>query len=137
MNAPTALQRVRKMPAENVGRPAGHLLTWRRAFLEWSGLPPTTRLVVLVIADYMNTDGTKAFPSLATIANNANLTRRAVATHVRTAIEAGWLTRYHSRNRLGSTWNHNNYVAAYPLHFDECLTARPKRRSGGDCRYIT
>lgn len=107
--------------APNVGRVAGKLFDWRRAFLEFGPAAPVTRLVCLVIASYMGMDGGadgKTFPSYKTIANGACITPRAAMEHVGSLVESGWLNRHPRRGRSGVSYTSNRYVAAYPPHFD-------------------
>jgi hypothetical protein len=111
--------------AASVGRAAGNLIAWRRALLAFGPPIPSTRLVLLVIAHHMNGHGTRAFPSLSTIAKECAMSRRTIATHVRHAVESGWLNRHHWRHRLGTGLARNRYVAAYPPSFDEKLLTRP------------
>lgn len=57
-----------------------------------SDLPPTARLVALVVSCYMDADGRNAYPSQETIARDSGLSLRTVRTWIDRLIDLGWLT---------------------------------------------
>lgn len=71
----------------------------------------------------MEADGGNAFPSEDLLALETALTTRAVSTHLRLAVDQGWLRRYRERRR-GKAWAQYFYQAAIPAHLDA-----PERRS--------
>ncbi len=89
---------------------------WERA-LRQSGLPPSTRLVLLALASYMDTDGTRAFPSQLTLARDTGLSDRTVRGHLARAIAEGWLVCIARGHRRGDgTTRSNSYAAKIPDH---------------------
>ncbi|WP_414446843.1 helix-turn-helix domain-containing protein [Burkholderia sp. 22PA0099] len=86
--------------------------TWRRAMM-CSGLPPTTKLVLFVVAEYTNGMDETCWPALETIAEKATLSIRAVTKHLKLASELGWLTRWKSR-RPDRKWAHAHYRLSIP-----------------------
>lgn len=64
---------------------------WERA-LRQANLPPTRKLVLQTLSSYANKAG-EARPSQERIAEASGLTRRTVGTHIRAAIDEGWVVR--------------------------------------------
>ncbi|HCS27861.1 MAG TPA: hypothetical protein DIW43_10430 [Spongiibacteraceae bacterium] len=89
-----------------------NLFHWRKRLLD-SDLPSTTKLVLLVIASYMNIDGEGAFPSTRRIAANASLSQRAVITHIKMATRAGFIIVF-KEERTGQNWALNHYRIGLP-----------------------
>ena len=54
-------------------------------------LPLTEKMVLLVIADHANDEGTEAWPSQATIANKASISIRTVQRSVNSLVEQGYI----------------------------------------------
>ena len=54
-------------------------------------LPLTEKMVLLVIADHANDEGTEAWPSQATIANKASISIRTVQRSVNSLVEKGYI----------------------------------------------
>lgn len=89
------------------------LQVWRRAILSDDGPPePNTRYVLLALAQYMDADGSGAFPSLDRLALDTRLTRRTVGTHIQLAKDAGWLVTSNRGSSRG--WRRYQYEAALP-----------------------
>lgn len=87
---------------------------WVSAVLSESGPEsPLTRLVLLVLAAHMSNVGLSCFPSIDTIARKARVSRRAVITHLKAAIVAGWLLKT-PRMMSGGRRSSNEYVARVP-----------------------
>jgi hypothetical protein len=85
--------------------------TWRQA-IHKSGLPPTTRLVLLAIAFHVNDAGQAACISTAQLADETGLSERAVISHLK-AIEGKWVvTRRHGYS--GQQWARNEYLPRLP-----------------------
>jgi 5-methylcytosine-specific restriction endonuclease McrA len=75
---------------------------YRDALRDAVELPITTRGVLYVLAQWMNVDGTNAYPRLERLAASCQLRRRALANHLSTAVQAGYLHRT-SEGHKGST----------------------------------
>ena len=65
--------------------------SWRNAVLQ-SGLPPTTRYVLLVISCHMTDAGETCVPTLDTLVAETGLDNNTVLHQLRIAKKAGWLT---------------------------------------------
>lgn len=66
---------------------------YRDALRDAVELSITTRGVLYVLAQWMNVDGTNAYPRLERLAASCQLRRRAVAKHLSDAVAAGYLYR--------------------------------------------
>lgn len=87
---------------------------WERAVLA-SDLPSTCRLVLLVLAVYMNADGTEARPGVPRLCAGTGLGDRAVRGHLSSAVETGWLQQVRRGHRLGNgTVRASEYRATVP-----------------------
>lgn len=107
--------------------------TWRHAILR-SGLPATTRHVLLTLSCFMNDVGGGCYPTQEQLAEATGLTDRAVRTHLEKAEELGWLGRTEHGFR-GQRWRNHEYFAKWPglLDVDEGAEPRsgpPGKRSG-------
>lgn len=69
------------------------VLRYRDALRDAVELSITTRGVLYVLAQWMNKDGTNARPRLERLAASCQLRPRAVAKHLSTAVDAGYLHR--------------------------------------------
>ena len=65
--------------------------SWRHAVLQ-SGLPPTTRYVLLVWSFHMTDAGETCVPTLDTLVAETGLDNNTVAHQLRIAKKASWLT---------------------------------------------
>ncbi len=74
---------------------------------------PTTKLVLLCLADTANDDG-ECWPSLQTIANKTGLTRRAVINHVNILCRAGFLTKKIRHKKNGEQTSSLLKIVAMP-----------------------
>jgi len=100
------------------------LYRWRWKIASEQGpASATTRHVLMTLSIHMEADGGNAFPSEDLLALETALTTRAVSTHLRLAVDQGWLRRYRERRR-GKAWAQYFYQAAIPAHVDA-----PERRS--------
>jgi Helix-turn-helix domain len=90
------------------------LFEWRNAIMT-SNLPPTTRLVLMVISTHMNLNGGRAFPSQKTIANEAGISREWAGHLIRQAETAGWLGRDLYPNPSGKGWRRTHYTIQIPI----------------------
>lgn len=72
---------------------------YRDALRDAVELPITTRGVLYVLAQWMNTDGSNARPRLSRLAASCQLRQRAVGKHLSAAVEAGYLTRTSSGHK--------------------------------------
>ena len=86
---------------------------WERAFRENCGLPASTRLVGLVVATFMDDDGTDAWPGLVTLSRCCGLGQRAVSKHLAVLVESGWLVRTREGRKVGSGAGAFGQPAAY------------------------
>lgn len=87
-----------------------------------SSLSPTTRLVLLTLATFMNERGS-CFPSHSTIAARSGLSTRAVGKHMAIAEKCGWL-RVCRRSRGSKQSACNSYTAVCPTGSGENPTAQ-------------
>jgi len=106
------------------------LFNWRSAFMSPGGPPSTTRYVLLALSRYMETDGTGAFPAIATIAIDTGLSSRAIKTHLALAVELGWIERKHCR-RMGQKWRNYEYRPRFPLPVEAGERPSPPFRPKG------
>lgn len=92
--------------------------SWRSA-IEKSDLKPMTKLVLFVLANYMNEHGKGCFPSVETIAKSCGLKRRATFYNLKQAEEAGFLVKK-KRVLANNQCVSNEYEASYPkgVHVD-------------------
>lgn len=88
------------------------LFSWREGILE-SGLPPTTRHVLLTLSCHMNDLGESCFPSTRLLSHETGLSERAVVTHLRKARDAGWL-QVDPVGLGGQRWRKHQYTVAIP-----------------------
>jgi hypothetical protein len=111
------------MPEAN--RAPNLLFRWRWLIASQRGpASPTTRHVLLTLGLHMASDGSRAFPSENRLALETGLSERAVSTHLRIAIQLGWIVRKRER-QIGKDWAQYFYRAAIPPNLDA-----PERRSG-------
>lgn len=81
------------------------------------------KLLVAYLSGYMTDEGDEAFPSLAKIAGELNLSRRTVINHLTALAGDGWLV-IHSRKIDDKTFTSNQYSASFPTQLpDACRTA--------------
>jgi len=90
--------------------------SWRQVILR-SSLASTTKLVLLALSSHMNDHGEGCYPSLDTLAQETSLTRKAVITHIATAIAAGFLVK-DRMNIRGRKWASNEYRASVPAEVE-------------------
>jgi hypothetical protein len=75
-------------------RPKPFLYQWRDAILSERGPEDSmVRLVLCALAQFMDANTTKAWPSQPKIARTAGVSLRTVGTHLADAVKAGWLRR--------------------------------------------
>jgi len=86
--------------------------SWRQAILE-AELEPNTKYLLLVLSTYMNDHGTGCYPTQKTLAQRSGLSERAIRTHLRKALEAGWIT-VKPLGLKGQKWRSNDYRIAFP-----------------------
>jgi len=89
--------------------------TWRQAIIR-SGLPSTTRHVLLTLACHINDAGESAYPSIDLLAFETALSRRAVITHLQNAAAWGWI-RTTKHGYGGQRWARNEYDPCIPEDF--------------------
>ena len=86
--------------------------SWREAILE-SSLKSVTRHLLLTLSCHMNSLGEGCFPSTRRIARGMGVSERAVITHLRLALEAGWIGRK-LHGFAGQRWAGYEYVICFP-----------------------
>jgi len=86
--------------------------TWRHAIIK-SGLPATTRHVLLTVSMHMNELGEGCYPTVEMLVEETGLSKRAVLTHLQAAIDAGWLVRMELGLR-GRKWRRCEYKTRWP-----------------------
>ncbi|WP_161632273.1 helix-turn-helix domain-containing protein [Aliihoeflea sp. 2WW] len=97
--------------ADKAPRSAAPLVSkWRLGIMQ-SGLPATTRHVLLTLSCFMSNSAGHCYPTTRQIAQATGLSERAVCTHIARAAQAGWL-RVSMRN--GRTWKRHEYHADWP-----------------------
>ncbi|PRZ51205.1 Helix-turn-helix domain-containing protein [Paraburkholderia fungorum] len=90
--------------------------TWRHAIIN-SPLPGQTRHVLLTLSCHVNDAGESAYPSVKTLAREADVSEPTVVKHLRIAKLAGWLiVRKHGYG--GQKWARNEYLPAIPEGFE-------------------
>jgi hypothetical protein len=72
---------------------------YRDALRDAVELPATTRGVLYILAQWMNTDGSNAWPSLTRLAASCQMRERTLAKHLELAVAAGYLHRAESGHR--------------------------------------
>ena len=82
---------------------------WYNAIIDESDLPSTTRLVLLTLFRFMNSDGA-CWPSVSKLAEGTGLTRRTVGAHLERAEEAGWIDRVRDHGGVPFTYFARNPV---------------------------
>lgn len=98
---------------------------WRDLFASDVGPPdPSTRLVLFVLAIYMNEHGEKCFPSQQTIAARTGLSERSVRNHLQAAEKLGWLKIY-LRPRKGQSWFSHEYMPTIPRALAKLIKSKP------------
>lgn len=99
--------------------------TWQQQVCgELGPANPTARLILMVISLHMNAQGENAWPSQATIAARARVTRRIVNKHLEIADRQGWLARYPA-GRNGQGWRLDGYAAVVPDAVYDKLPEKP------------
>src|SRR5437762_4430771 len=109
---------------------------WQQALCSEHGPPSAPRrLILLVLATFMDPDGSNARPSQATLAKCALISRRSVVTHLEAAKREGWLATYPA-GRNGQGWRLSGYEATVPdavyatLKTSKAGARRSPRREG-------
>jgi hypothetical protein len=89
------------------------LFSWRGAVCSAeSDLPPTTRLVALVLSLHMSERGTNCFPTVAALAEESGLSDRAVQIQLKVLRDKGWLSM--RAPKVAGRGNRNEYWATVP-----------------------
>ena len=74
----------------------------------------TTRYMLLMLSTHMNTDGRSCFPSTATLADETQLSERAVCTHLFKAEQGGWIEK-RPLGTKGKGWRRHEYKPLIPI----------------------
>ena len=77
--------------------------------MQQKGLKPVTKIVLYWIADHHNSETDACFPSLATLADECELSKRAVQGHIDALEKLGVLTRV-QRKRANGSQTSNGYL---------------------------
>ena len=91
---------------------ASRAWSWRHAVTR-SGLPPTTRHVLLTLSIYMDETGRSCFPKVEDLVEATGLSKRSILTHIEAAVGAGWLKRGLHGFR-GQRWRQLEYEPMWP-----------------------
>ncbi|HSH86876.1 MAG TPA: helix-turn-helix domain-containing protein [Methylophilus sp.] len=86
--------------------------TWRQAVIK-SQLASTTRHVLLTLGCHMNDMGESCYPSIETLCDETGLSNRAVITHLKLAVDAGFI-QCDRHGFSGQKWARNEYKATFP-----------------------
>lgn len=86
--------------------------TWRDAVRQ-AAVPPLTKLVCYSIANYLADVGQGCFPSIKTLIADTGLSNRSLATHIRTAVDAGLLIVERKTGRDGR-YQLTHYLPRFP-----------------------
>lgn len=97
---------------------------WRHAVME-SGLPATTKHVLLTTSCFFDKDGKNCFRPTRELARLSGLSERAVCTHIAKAVELGWLSKC-KLGRRGQRWKLHTYEAQWPEGTDPNSAQPPK-----------
>ena len=101
------------------------VVAWRKAVLDPEGpLTSTERLVALVLAHHMTTDGSRCYPSRELLAGEAELSRATVGRAL-TALRRGGYLHAGKKSSLGTRMHHpavpNAWDARLALDRDESI----------------
>jgi len=92
--------------------PVSRAWSWRHAVLR-SGLPATTRHVLLTLSVFMDGTGRSCFPKIEDLVKATALSKKSVITHLGKAVEAGWL-RKQLHGYKGQRWRQLEYESCWP-----------------------
>lgn len=101
---------------------------WER-HLRRCDMPPTTRLVALVLATYADPNG-ESWPSQVTLAKEIDVSERTVRTALAWLREHGWLTRIASGSRQGVRQSSDRYRLTVPDDFVDQFRPAAHRKTG-------
>lgn len=114
---------------------------WRSALRDAVELPIATRGVLFVLAQWMNADGSNAFPSRARLAASCQLSESAIDRHLAKAIGVGYLQRTSAGHKghvatFAATipayrWNEQTGKIVQPLPVEVPQRAAPVTRNRG------
>ncbi len=115
------------------------LFVWRWLIASDQGpTSPTTRHVLLTLSLHMADNGSRAYPSENRLAEETQLSERAVGIHLQKAVDAGWIARTRRRNRRA--WAQYDYQAVIPAHLrgtERRSGRRTERHARGPERDVT
>lgn len=97
-----------------------------------SELESTTKLVLHTMHAHMNNSSGIAYPSIKTIAKEANLTERCVCDHIQKAEKLGWILVEKKGKQAGQAWKHNVYTAVIPKKGTESASIPLAKRTEHD-----
>jgi hypothetical protein len=101
------------MTAPRPDRP--YVLRWRSAVINAPGVRSTTKLLLLALAEFADTDGGNCYPTIAALEYVTKMGDRAIRRALAAAETAGWLSRAHSgRQRRGQGWKAYEYTLLLP-----------------------
>lgn len=115
-----------EMSEQRVRREQSRVWRWRRALGE-SDLQATTRDILRVLSEFMNSEGDRCYPPIADLAHKSGRDRKTVQDHLRKAEKRGWL-RIESAGMKGQHWRRNKYIARWP---DDYTDAEMMPKGGG------
>jgi len=100
------------------------VLQWRSAVLN-SALPASTKLCLLILAEFADKDGTNCWPAIELVASKATVNEKTVRRAMDQAEPAGWIRRSHRGTKRG--WRLFEYALLIPNGAD----IMPARQANG------
>ena len=100
------------------------VLWYRSALRDAVELSATTRGVLFILAQWMDPDGSNAWPGLSTLAASCQMRERTVSRHLELAIKAGYLHRQESGHR-GRTAVYRAVIPPYRWDDKACKLVQP------------
>src|ERR1044072_799232 len=109
---------------------ASRAWSWRHAIAN-SGLPPTTRHVLLTISIKMDETGGSCYPPITELVALTGLDKKTVRKHLEIAESKGWIE-ISQHGFRGQRWKRNDYVARWPgRDLAGTLTTATESEGGG------
>lgn len=100
------------------------VLRYRSALRDAVEMSTTTRGVLYILAQWMDPDGTNAWPGLSTLAASCQMRERTVSRHLELAIKAGYLNRQEAGHR-GRTAVYRACIPMYRWDDKACKLVQP------------
>lgn len=104
--------------------------SWRQQLLK-SGLPSTTRHVLLTLSCHVNDAGEPCYPTVEKLALETGLSKRVVMLHLENGKEQGWI-KIERHGFSGQKWATNQYELSWPETQKGGDAKSPPFDEGGD-----